>query len=90
MEQGEIDVLLELGQSYLLHKEYNNAIKKFGEAIRINPHDPDLYYHLGLAYEGASKLTEAINMYIKALRLDNGFKDAEIRLNEIQNKTPEQ
>ncbi len=89
MEHGEIDVLLELGQSYLLHKEYDNAMKKFSEAIRINPHDPDLYYHLGLACEGAGKPDEAIDMYKKALRLDNSFSDAEIRLNELQNKKPE-
>ncbi len=90
MEHGEIDVLLELGQSYLLHREYDNAIKKFSEAIRINPHDPELYYHLGLAYEGANKIAEAISMYEKALRLDNSFNEAQTRLNEIQNRKPEQ
>ena len=89
MEQGEIDVLLELGQSYLLHKEYDNAIKKFGEAIRINPHDPELYYHLGLAYEGANKIAQAVDVYKKALQLNSNFNEAQIRLNEIENKKPE-
>ena len=70
MEQGEIEVLLELGQSYLLNKEYENAIKKFGEALKINPHDPEVYYYLGLAYEGDNKLEDAINMYEKTLGLD--------------------
>ncbi len=86
MEQGEIEVLLELGQSYLLHKEYDNAIKKFSEALKINPHDPELYYYLGLAYEGADKMEDAIKMYEKTLGLDKTFNNAEMRLNELKNK----
>jgi len=89
MEQGEIEVLLELGQSYLLNKEYDNAIKKFGEALKINPHDPEVYYYLGLAYEGANKVENAIEMYEKTLILDNSFSNAELRLNELKNKIAE-
>jgi Flp pilus assembly protein TadD len=84
MEQGEIEVLLEVGQSYLLNKEYENAIKKFSEALRINPHDAELYYYLGLAYEGAKKITEAVKMYEKTLALDGTFSNAEMRLAEIK------
>lgn len=86
MEQGEIEVLLEVGQTYLLNKEYDRAIKKFSEALRINPHDPELYYYLGLAYEGAERHQEAIEMYEKTLKLDRTFSNAEMRLNELQNK----
>jgi tetratricopeptide (TPR) repeat protein len=87
MEQGEIEVLLELGQSYLLNKEYEKAIIKFSEALGINPHDPEIYYYLGLAYEGANKLSEAIKMYEKTLELDKNFSNAELRLNELKKKT---
>ena len=86
---SEIEVLLELGQSYLLNKEYENAIKKFGEALKINPHDPEVYYYLGLAYEGDNKLEDAINMYEKTLGLDETFNNAEIRLNKLKNKMNE-
>jgi len=86
MEHGEIEVLLEVGQSYLLNKEYEKAIIKFIEALKINPHDPEIYYYLGLAYEGAERLQEAIKMYEKTLCLDSGFCNAEIRLNEVRNK----
>ncbi|UCC11580.1 MAG: tetratricopeptide repeat protein [candidate division WOR-3 bacterium] len=86
MEQGEIEVLLEVGQTYLLNKEYDRAIKKFSEALRINPHDPELYYYLGLAYEGAERHQEAIEMYEKTLKLDKTFSNAEMRLYELQNK----
>lgn len=86
MEHGEIEVLLELGQSYLLNKEYDSAIKKFSEALKINPHDPELYYYLGLAYEGAGKTEEAVKMYEKTLGLDKKFNNAEMRLNELKTK----
>jgi len=86
MEHGEIEVLLEVGQSYLLNKDYENAITKFAAALKINPHDPEIYYYLGLAYEGAGKLTDAVTMYEKTLALDCGFSNAEIRKNEIKSK----
>lgn len=86
MQSGEIEVLLEIGQSYLLNKEYDKAIVKFSAALKINPHDPELYYYLGLAYEGGGRLKEAQIMYEKAVQLDRAFSNAEIRLNEIKNK----
>lgn len=89
MEQGEIEVLLELGQSYLLNKEYEQAIKKFSEALKINPHDPELYYNLGLAYEGAERPSDAIMMYEKTLQLDRTFTNAEIRLDKLRQKETE-
>jgi len=86
MEQGEIEVLLEVGQSYLLNREYEKAAVKFSEALKINPHDPEIYYYLGLAYEGAGNLVEAIKMYEKTLCLDKSFNNAEIRLSELKGK----
>jgi tetratricopeptide (TPR) repeat protein len=89
MEQGEIEVLLEVGQSYLLNKEYEKAIVKFSEAQKMNPHEPEVYYYLGLAYEGAEKLLEAIKMYEKTLTLDRSFSNAEMRLTELKQKISE-
>lgn len=86
MEHGEIDVLLEVGQTYLLNKEYEKAIVKFSAALKINAHDPEIYYYLGLAYEGAGKLAEAVNMYDKTLALDSSFTNAENRRNEINTR----
>ncbi len=86
MEQGEIEVILEVGQTYLLNKKYEQAITKFSEALKINPHDPEIYYYLGLAYEGAGKLNEAIKVYEKTLDLDSNFYNAEMRLAGIKEK----
>lgn len=73
-----------MGQSYLLNKEYEQAIKKFSAALTINPHDPELYYNLGLAYEGANKPKEALSMYEKTLHLDKRFSNAEMRLDKLK------
>ncbi|MEO0161996.1 MAG: tetratricopeptide repeat protein [candidate division WOR-3 bacterium] len=86
MQSGEIEVLMEIGQSYLMNKEYDKAINKFSEALKINPHDPELYYYLGLAYEQSGRLEQAEKMYEKAIMLDRSFSNAEIRLSEVRNK----
>ena len=89
METGEFEVLLEVGQAYLLSKDYEKAIAKFSEALRINPHDPETYYYLGLAYEGAERYSEAAQTYERTLKIDRGHGNAEIRLNEVQKKIEE-
>ncbi len=89
MEQGEFEVLLEVGQTYLLNKDYDRAITKFTEALRINPHDPEVYYYLGLAYEGAERLPEAVKTYERALGLDRNHSNAEIRRDEVIKKMAE-
>jgi tetratricopeptide (TPR) repeat protein len=86
MENGEFEVLLEVGQNYLLNQEYEKAIVKFSEAIKMNPHEPEAYYYLGLAYEGNGKFKEALEMYQKTIRLDQGYANAEIRINALRSK----
>ena len=93
MEDRELDVLLELGQSYLLNRQYTDAISKFKEALMINPRDPELYYHLGLAYEGAGEIEEAKKMYQQVLDFDKNNDAAERRLKQItsrKTKAPKQ
>lgn len=86
MEQGESEVFMEVGQAYLLNKDYEKAIIKFSEALRINPHDPEVYYYLGLAYEGAGKYPEAVKTYEKTMKLDKSHSNAELRLYELKKK----
>ena len=73
----------------MLNKDYDKAITKFSEALRINPHDPEVYYYLGLAYEGAEKFPEAVKTYERTLSLDRHHSNAEIRLGEVTKKITE-
>ena len=61
MEQGEIEVLLEVGQTYLLNKEYELAIKKFSEALRINPGLSDVHRNRKVALEQKEKYEKNSN-----------------------------
>ncbi len=84
MNEGEIEVLLELGQSYLLNKKYKEAINKFQAVMHLNPRDSEIYYYLGMAYEGDGQRDEAKKMYTKALERNPNFDEAKIGLERLE------
>lgn len=75
--------LFELGQFYLLNQKYSYAIKQFKEALKLKPDDAQTYFHLGLAYEASNQITEAQEMFRKALQLDKNLKAAEEHLTKL-------
>ncbi len=87
MKEGEIEVLLELGQSYLLNKKYKEAISKFKVVMNLNPCDPEIYYYLGMAYEGDGQLDEAKKMYTKAIERNPNFNEAKTGLERLTEKS---
>ena len=87
MNEGESEILLELGQSYLLNKKYKEAIIKFRQVLSINPQDPEIYYYLGMALEGDGQLEEAKKMYRKALERNPNFDEAKIGLARLEGKS---
>lgn len=86
MNEGEIEVLLELGQSYLLQKKHKEAITKFRQVLALNPQDPEIYYYLGMALEADGQADEAKKMYEKALERNPGFDEAKIGLTRLEGK----
>ena len=75
--------LFELGQFYLLNQKFSEAIKKFKEALKLKPDDSKIYFHLGLAYEGACFISEAKEMFRKVLELDSSSKEAATHLDRL-------
>ena len=75
----------ELGQFYLLNQKYSEAIKQFKQALKQKP-DAQVYFNLGLAYEGACQIPEAKEMYRKAIELDPNHKEATEHLNRLTNQ----
>ena len=75
--------LFELGQFYLLNQKFSEAIKKFKEALKLKPDDPQIYFQLGLAYEGACLVIEAREMFRKVLELDSSSKEAATHLDKL-------
>jgi tetratricopeptide (TPR) repeat protein len=73
---------IELGQFYLLNQKYSEAIKQFLLALKYKQ-DVQIYFNLGLAYEGACYIPEAKAMYQKVIEIEPSHKDAIEHLNRL-------
>lgn len=60
-----------LGNRYLATERYDDAARKFSDAIEIYQFDPDFYSNLGLAYCKAGHYVEAEQAFKKALGLND-------------------
>jgi len=67
------------GLSYYHKGDYNEAIKQFQEALKLNPEKAEIHYNLGLTYQAKGLWDEAIEEYRKALELNP--EDAEAHNN---------
>jgi tetratricopeptide (TPR) repeat protein len=63
------------GQKALTDKNYDLAIAKFNEAVKINPNIADTYYNVAVAYAQNKNYGEALNSADKALKLNPKDKD---------------
>ena len=70
-----------LGWAFYQKGVYDSAISMFQEAINLSekhkqPDNPTYHYHLGLAYERASKPALAKQHFERVLKLDPNYSDA--------------
>jgi len=70
------DALHYLGLISYQKKQYSDAIKQIGEAIKINNKVPAFYYNLGNAHKAAGQFDAAIAAFHEAIRLDPLFSAA--------------
>jgi tetratricopeptide (TPR) repeat protein len=70
-----------LGWAYFQKGVYRSAIDMFQESLRLNEKrgadDPDVHYHLGLAYQKANQPAQARQQLERALKISPNFVDAE-------------
>jgi tetratricopeptide (TPR) repeat protein len=70
-----------LGYAYYQKGVYKSAIDMFQESLRLNEKrgggdDPDVHYHLGLAYQKTNQPAQARQQLEKALKISPNFSDA--------------
>ena len=65
------DALVLYGQG-----KYDEAIKAYGEAIKLDPNYKEAFYNKGLALAALDKRNEAIQAYNEAIKLDPNYKEA--------------
>ena len=79
-----LKIFEELGQCFLLKKQYNIAVKVLSRAMQFEPDDEieliGVYYHLGRAYEELGHREKAIDAYERVVGLDINFKDVSARM----------
>ncbi|GIV24091.1 MAG: hypothetical protein KatS3mg025_1750 [Bacteroidia bacterium] len=71
------------GEQYRKNKQYELAIQKYDEAIRLEPTKAIYYVRKGDALVASKKANEAISVYQKALELNPGLSAVYIRLYRI-------
>jgi tetratricopeptide (TPR) repeat protein len=59
-----------LGIIYVIERKWDAAIGLLEKASRIQPKNPDPYFHLGQAYQGVEKHAQAIEVLKKAIALN--------------------
>jgi len=81
-----VEKLIELGKFYFLNEKYDEAIRKFKEAVKIDENNTEIYYNLGIVYESKNLPDEASQMYTKALELNPDHQLASKHLEKIVGK----
>lgn len=79
-----------LGWAMLMNKHLPDAIKQLELASETIPQDPELNYHLGVAYWQAGRHQEAINQWNIALTCSPTPEDAKLIHNALQKAKAEQ
>jgi tetratricopeptide (TPR) repeat protein len=79
-----LKIFEELGQCFLLKKQFNIAVKVLSRALQFEPDDEieliGVYYHLGRAFEELEDRSNALDAYERVVGLDINFKDVADRM----------
>lgn len=62
-----------LGILYIMDRKWDEAIVLLEKAVKKQPDNPDPYFHLGQAYQGAGKHAQAIEALQKTIALNPGL-----------------
>ena len=66
-----------LGWVYLARGQQEQAIATLSKASSLLPQDPEVWYHLGVAYAEAHQTADALRCLHQALRISSAFPEAQ-------------
>ncbi|MBM6839828.1 hypothetical protein H9X77_16840, partial [Clostridium saudiense] len=69
---------------YLRKEEYLKVIENYEKAIDLGENTLDVYFGMGLAYKGIGQLEDALEYFKVVYSADETYKDAFIKIKEIE------
>ncbi|TAL68948.1 MAG: tetratricopeptide repeat protein [Bacteroidetes bacterium] len=73
---SQVETWLQKGQSAIIKKKYDEAIKNYSKAIQLDSSRTDAYYNRGLAYLYLEKYPDAIEDFSNVIKRDSSKTDA--------------
>jgi len=67
---GEIEDLVEKGQSLMDDGKFDNALGFFEQALLLNQNDPDLWNYKGIALRSLGRYEESMDCFNKSLEIE--------------------
>ncbi len=80
VRMGRLNLLNNMGNALLESGSSGEALRAYVRAIRLAPTDPRGHYNCGLAWLRLGRLEKAAFCFREALRLDPGFRAAQVNL----------
>ncbi len=85
-KQEKYDSYMEQGKLYFLNEKYNEAIAEYNKALNLKigkTTEAEVYYNIGIAYEGINNTESAQKSYQQVLNLDPEHKLAKEHLDDM-------
>ncbi len=73
---ADVKTYVDRGVANLENGKFDQALKDFNEALKLNPSDPSLYDYRGIAQRAKGQDDLALNEFNKAIELDARFARA--------------
>jgi Flp pilus assembly protein TadD len=75
LQQSTVADSLNQGFRWYQKGNYDQAIKEYTAAIKMNPHSPDAFYGRGLSWYQKGNYDQAINDYTEVIKIDPHYPD---------------
>jgi tetratricopeptide (TPR) repeat protein len=72
------EAYVEVGEAYIIQKEYHNALAEYNRVLKIDARYSPGYYGKGKAYTGLKQLSQAIDQFTLAIQNDAEYMEAYI------------